>query len=115
LDGFNSVTSLGYDMQNFMNVGQRSWVLKRALNNIMGVTAEDDRLPKKILTALVDGAAAGSTPDEDLMRREYYEIRGLDEKGIPTPHLLDSSGLEFLNERLEKARRVLTSTSSVAS
>jgi aldehyde:ferredoxin oxidoreductase len=115
LDGFNSVTSLGYDMQTFMNVGQRSWVLKRALNNIMGVTAEDDRLPKKILTALVDGAAAGSTPDEDLMRREYYEIRGLDEKGIPTPHLLDSSGLEFLNERLEKARRVLTSTSSVAS
>jgi len=115
LDGFNSVTGLGFDMQTFMAVGQRAWVLKRALNNIMGVTAEDDRLPKKILTALVDGAAAGSVPDEELMRREYYEIRGLDESGIPTPQLLDSSGLEFLNERLEKARRARNSTSSAAS
>lgn len=104
-DGFNAVTGYDFRIKDFLATGQRAWVLKRALNNMMGVTVEDDRLPKKILTALADGAAAGSAPDEELMRREYYEIRGLDERGIPTPQLLDSSGLEFLNERLEKVRK----------
>lgn len=102
--GFNAVTGYDFSMDDFLSTGQRAWVLKRALNNLMGVTVENDRLPKKILRALADGAAAGSAPDEELMRREYYEIRGLDEKGIPTPRLLEFSGLEFLNERLEKAR-----------
>ena len=105
LGGFNAVTGYDFSMDDFLATGQRAWVLKRALNNMMGVTVEDDRLPKKILTALKDGTAAGSVPDEDLMRREYYEIRGLDKKGIPTPQLLNSSGLEFLNEGLEKARQ----------
>jgi aldehyde:ferredoxin oxidoreductase len=102
--GFNAVTGYDFGMNDFLATGQRAWVLKRALNNMMGVTVADDQLPKKVLTALADGAAAGSTPDEELMRREYYELRGLDERGIPTPQLLDFSGLEFLNERLEKAR-----------
>ena len=62
----------------------------------MGVTAEDDRLPNKILTALADGAAAGSVPDEELMKKEYYQIRGLDNKGYPTLELLQKLGLKFI-------------------
>ncbi|CAB1058472.1 Tungsten-containing aldehyde:ferredoxin oxidoreductase (EC [Olavius sp. associated proteobacterium Delta 1] len=100
LGGFNAVTGYDFSMADCLAAGERAWVLKRALNNIMGVTAEDDRLPKKILTALADGAAAGSVPDEKLMRREYYQIRGLDEKGVPTPQLLQKTGLGFLQKRL---------------
>jgi aldehyde:ferredoxin oxidoreductase len=88
-------------MDVFIAAGQRAWVLKRALNNLMGITAADDRLPLKVLTPTAEGGAAGSIPDEDLMRREYYEIRGLDEKGRPTMRLLRSSGLEFLQARLD--------------
>ena len=100
LDGFNAVTGYGFDMQELIAAGQRAWVLKRALNNIMGVTAADDRLPQKVLTPTAEGSAAGSVPDEDLMRKEYYEIRGLDEKGFPTSGLLQELGLTFLNEIL---------------
>ena len=100
LDGFNAVTGYGFDMQELIAAGQRAWVLKRALNNIMGVTAADDRLPQKVLTPTAEGSAAGSVPDEDLMRKEYYEIRGLDEKGFPTFGLLQELGLTFLNEIL---------------
>lgn len=100
LDGFNAVTGYGFDMQELIAAGQRAWVLKRALNNIMGVTAADDRLPQKVLTPTAEGSAAGSVPDEDLMRKEYYEIRGLDEKGFPTSGLLQASGLTFLNAKL---------------
>jgi aldehyde:ferredoxin oxidoreductase len=100
LEGLNAVTGYEFSMADLMAAGERGWVLKRALNNQMGISVSDDRLPKKILTALEDGSAAGSVPDEDLMRREYYQIRGLDEKGFPTPGLLKKTGLEFLQKRL---------------
>ena len=96
LDGFNAVSGYGWDMQEFIAAGQRAWVLKRALNNLMGITAVHDRLPRKVLTPTAEGGAAGSVPDEDLMRKEYYAVRGLDEKGYPTPELLESLGLEFV-------------------
>jgi aldehyde:ferredoxin oxidoreductase len=98
LDGFNAICGYGFDLQTFLETGQRAWVLKRGLNNIMGVTAADDRLPKKVMTPTAEGAASGSVPDEALMKREYYHIRGLDQKGFPTPQLLKSLGLEFLND-----------------
>ncbi|MFO7598919.1 MAG: aldehyde ferredoxin oxidoreductase family protein [Candidatus Desulfacyla sp.] len=103
--GFNAVTGYDYSVDDFLAAGQRAWVLKRALNNLMGVTARDDRLPKKVLTPLLDGAAAGSTPDEERMRKAYYKIRGLDRRGFPTRRLLMASGLEFLDKRLEEARQ----------
>jgi aldehyde:ferredoxin oxidoreductase len=100
LSGFNAITGYGFDVQMFLECGRRSWVLKRALNNIMGVRAEDDRLPPRVLTAVSEGGAAGSVPDQDLMRKQYYQIRGLDERGFPTPQLLQSSDLEFLQKPL---------------
>jgi aldehyde:ferredoxin oxidoreductase len=101
LNGFNAVTGYGLDMAEFIAAGQRAWVLKRALNNMMGITTADDRLPPKVLTPTAEGSAAGSIPDEDLMRREYYEIRGLDEKGFPKAELLQGLGLEFLSPKLD--------------
>ena len=101
LDGFNAVTGYGLAMEEFITSGRRTWVLKRALNNMMGITAADDRLPRKVLTPTAEGSAAGSIPDEALMRKEYYEIRGLDEKGIPSMQLLRSLDLEFLQAKLE--------------
>ena len=100
LNGLNTITGYDFGMNDCLAAGERAWVLKRALNNIMGVTAEDDRLPKKILTALADGSAAGSLPDEDLMRGEYYQIRGLDNNGLPAPGLLEKTGLDFLRKLL---------------
>ncbi|MBI5585413.1 MAG: aldehyde ferredoxin oxidoreductase family protein [Deltaproteobacteria bacterium] len=93
LDGFNAVTGYDFDYREFLEAGRRSWVLKRALNNTMGVTAADDRLPKRLLTPLAEGGAAGSVPDEELMKKEYYRIRGLDEKGFPTTETLSELGL----------------------
>jgi aldehyde:ferredoxin oxidoreductase len=103
--GFNAVTGFDFGVADFLSTGRRSWLLKRALNNMMGVTAMHDRLPGRVLSALAEGAAAESAPDEAGMLREYYEIRGLDPSGIPSWQSLDSSGLSFLEERLSKIRR----------
>lgn len=100
LDGLNTVTGRNWDLATFLAAGRRSWLLKRGLNNLMGVTAADDRLPVKILTPLEDGMAAGSVPDENVMRKEYYAYRGLDDKGFPKRDVLEDAGLGFLADKL---------------
>ena len=61
---------------------------------------KDDRLPKRILTPLKEGAAAGSVPDVGKLLREYYEIRGLDMEGKPKKEILIKTGLEDLVKKL---------------
>ena len=99
LDGFNAVTGLGFDLNRFMETGKRAWVIKRAINTILGATIEDDRLPKRILTPLSDGGTEGTVPDEALMKKEYYQIRGLDENGRPTLQLLQETGLGVVMDK----------------
>ena len=100
LDGFNAVTGFEYTMEDFKDAGARAWMIKRALNNRMGVSVEDDKLTRRIMTALPDGGAAGSIPNQELMRTEYYEIRGLATNGVPKPEKLDELGLGFLKEKM---------------
>lgn len=82
-----------FTLDEYRRTGERLWLLKRSLNNLMGVTRADDRLPAKIRTPVPDGAAAGLVPDEETMLREYYEIRGLDEDGRPVAAVLEQAGL----------------------
>jgi aldehyde:ferredoxin oxidoreductase len=99
LNGFNAVTGWGFDLNQFLAAGQRAWVIKRAINTMLGATIQDDRLPKRILTPLPDGGTEGTVPDEALMQKEYYRIRGLDENGRPTPDLLQEAGLGFVMDK----------------
>jgi len=89
-----------YTMEELFKIGERLWLLKRAINNMMGVTVDDDRLPKKILTAVNEGGAAGSVPDIEAMMKEYYDIRGLDMRGIPKKDRLAAVGLADIAEKL---------------
>ncbi len=100
LAAFNAVTGFNLSKDELLATGMRDWTLKRGINNLLGITSKDDVLPKRILTALSDGAAAGSVPDMDRLKKEYYAIRGLDENGYPKPEKLDELGLSDLKQRL---------------
>jgi aldehyde:ferredoxin oxidoreductase len=95
-----TTTGFDYTLDEIMECGERVWLLKRGLNNLVGVTAADDRLPRKILTSVQEGAAAGSVPDIELMLKEYYELRKLDANGYPAREKLESVGLSDLARRL---------------
>ena len=102
LAGFNAVTGYRFDMALFLESGRRAWFLKRALNNLMGVTRDDDRLPKRILLPLLEGGAEGSVPDESLMRQEYYQIRGLDERGGANIRNVGTIGIGFFKREIDR-------------
>ncbi len=99
-DMIHSVTGWDYGLEDLSATGERLWLLQRGMSNLMGARAEDDVLPKHILTPLSDGMAAGSVPDMEQMIREYYAIRGLDERGLPRKDVLEKCGLKELAERL---------------
>jgi len=101
-EALKAATGFDYDLKEVMECGERIWMLQRGLNNLMGVTAADDRMPKRILTPLPDGGAAGSVPNIELMLKEYYKARGLDAKGRPLKEKLVSLGLSELAARLYK-------------
>ena len=93
-------TGIDFSLKDLLSCGERTWLLKRGLGNMMGVSVKDDRLPKRLLTPLKEGAAAGSVPDVGKLFREYYEIRGLDESGKPKKEVLIKAGLQDLAEKL---------------
>jgi len=95
-----TATGFDYTVDELLECGDRIWQAKRGVNVLMGVTSADDRMTERMLTPFTDGGAAGSAPDYDLMRGEYYEIRGLDDNGKPTADRLGSLGLGDLAAKI---------------
>ncbi|MEW5945737.1 MAG: aldehyde ferredoxin oxidoreductase family protein [bacterium] len=100
LNMLNYATGFGYTLESMMEVGERVWILKRYINNMFGVTRADDIFPKQLLKPVEDGPAAGSVPDIELMIRDFYEIRSLDEQGRPSREKLEALGLGDLLSRV---------------
>ncbi len=58
----------------------------RFFNIRCGVTRESDKLPKRFYRESLKKGEGGLTPEEmEKMLREYYQLRGWDEEGVPPP------------------------------
>ncbi len=91
----NQVTDFGYTIEELITVGERAWNLKRVINHRLGLTRENDRLPKHLLKPLPDGGSAGYVPPFDEMLGAYYKARGWDsETGRPSPERLQTLDLD---------------------
>jgi aldehyde:ferredoxin oxidoreductase len=94
-DLINAACGYDWTVEEMMKVGERGWTMKRALNNRLGLTAANDKLPKALLEPLPTGGTEGFVPDIQAMLRAYYEARGWDEKtGYPNREKLLALGLE---------------------
>ncbi len=100
LEAMNAVTGFGYDLDTFMRVGERIWFIKRGLQALWGSDGEDDVMPARIGVPVEEGAHAGSLPDFELMKRDYYEYRKLDEAGGVCREKLEELNLAALADRL---------------
>jgi aldehyde:ferredoxin oxidoreductase len=95
-----SASGFDYTFAELMECGERIWHMKRGVSNLMGVTAADDTLPKRLLTPTTEGPAAGSKIDLELMLKEYYPARGLSPDGRPSKETLNRLGLSDLAAKL---------------
>jgi len=91
----NASCGLDWTIEDLMKSGERAWNLKRAINNRMGLTRANDKLPKALLEPFPDGGSAGVVLDFEEMLSAYYEARGWDVKtGKPSREKLIELGLE---------------------
>ena len=88
-----------YRVDDLLMCGERGWNLKRVINHRLGLTRENDKLPKALLEPLGDGPVAGYVPDIQAMLIAYYASRGWDaQTGRPSPEKLAELGLEWVGE-----------------
>ncbi len=94
---FNAVTGRKEDKDTILKIGDRIWYLERLLNIKLGLTPEDDRLPKRFTKESVpDGAAKGLSCQIDEMLPEFYTARELDPiTGKPSQKILDQAVLDI--------------------
>lgn len=96
VDLVNHSTGFDFDLEELLLVGERGFNMKRLVNIRLGLTRENDRLPRPFLEALDDGGAAGYKINFVTMLRGYYRARGWDSHtGYPTPEKLKGLSLEF--------------------
>jgi aldehyde:ferredoxin oxidoreductase len=93
----SAVTGRSLTAHDLMRIGERIWNLKRGLNNRLGLTRANDKLPKLLRQSLSDGGTEGHVPPVDAMLTEYYQVRGWDPTtGKPTREKLVELGLDFV-------------------
>ena len=95
---FEAATNRTVDPLFFHALGERIWNQTRLFNLREGLTAAQDRLPKRIVSEpLPSGPHKGrriSEADMAVMLKEYYQVRGWDASGTPTFDKLKSLGLD---------------------
>jgi aldehyde:ferredoxin oxidoreductase len=103
LDLVNAACGLDFSLQELLLAGKRGWNLKRVINNRLGLTRENDKLPKGLIQPYSDhpSGADDYAPDFENMIAAYYDVRGWDSiTGYPKKETLISLGLEWLVEDL---------------
>jgi aldehyde:ferredoxin oxidoreductase len=97
----NTACGVDLDVESLLQAGERGWNLKRAINNRLGLTRLNDRLPKALLEPYADGPAAGYVPPLQEMLAAYYSARGWDPvSGKPRREKLLELGLADVAEDL---------------
>lgn len=75
-------------------VGERSFNLKRKLSVGWGWSRKNDALPLRVIVHRADDGGAGRhLPPFNIMLADYYEFRGWNKEGIPTPETYKRLGI----------------------
>jgi molybdopterin converting factor small subunit len=90
-DVLEAVTGYNFTPQ-LMKIGARIYTLERLILNREGISRKDDLLPERVTKeAVPSGPSKGRILTEEMytvMLDEYYEARGWDEDGVPTPETI---------------------------
>lgn len=88
--------TLGWEFtpSELIEIGSRSFHLKRVLNVGWGWSRKNDALPPRVLIHRTsDGGAGEHLPPFNLMLADYYKLRGWNEEGIPMDQTLKELGM----------------------
>ena len=76
------------DFGRYLEIGERGYTLERMINNRFGITADNDKLPKRLTNVPQDPKHPETKVPLETMKKTYYEARGWDKNGVPTKKTL---------------------------
>jgi aldehyde:ferredoxin oxidoreductase len=98
-EALSGATGLDYTAEEILRVGERAQHLCRLFNLREGLTAADDRLPKRIMQPFTEGPAAGVEITPEMLERakqQWYGLMGWTAEGVPTGDRLEALGVSEL-------------------
>lgn len=90
---YGAITGMELKPQDVSRLGEKSYMLKRLLNLKLGMTKEQEKLPKIVTVPLKRGGTRGFSPTLDKTLQLYYRIRQLKDDGYPSEQKLEELGL----------------------
>jgi aldehyde:ferredoxin oxidoreductase len=101
----NVGTGVDFSVEEMLQTGERGWNLKRVINNRLGLTRKNDKLPKGLLVPYEDDPS-GYVPDFKAMLEAYYNIREWDPtSGFPKPEKLSALKLDWVLSDLDRINK----------
>ena len=77
-------TGMYMDFGKYIQIGERGYTLERYINCRFGISAANDKLPKRLTDVPQDPADPKTKIPLEVMKKTYYAARGWDKNGIPT-------------------------------
>ncbi|MFZ5353052.1 MAG: aldehyde ferredoxin oxidoreductase family protein [Bacillota bacterium] len=88
-----AATGIKMNIGKFKKIGERGYNLERLFNIRMGLTCDDDNLPKRLKEEMQISGNARTRVPLDALKKKYYRARGWNKSGIPTKIKVSSLGL----------------------
>ena len=86
-----------FNLYQMKIMGERIFNMKRLFNIKMGLSSDNDNIPKILLNPTKEGAVKGKSPDFEKLKAFYYEIRDWDPiTGKPNSNKLKELSLNDL-------------------
>ena len=77
------------DLGRYLEIGERGYTMERYINTKFGITAANDKLPKRLTDVPQDPKNPKTKVPLEKMKKTYYAARGWDQNGIPTERTLN--------------------------
>ncbi len=71
------------DLGRYLEIGERGYTMERWINTKFGITAANDKLPKRLTDVPQDPKNPKTKIPLESMKKTYYKARGWDKNGIP--------------------------------
>lgn len=76
-------TGMKLTLGQFLRIGERSYNVERAVNAKFGVSAQSDKLPKRLTDVPQDPDDPSTVVPLETMKKIYYKARGWNANGLP--------------------------------
>ncbi|MEJ2210755.1 MAG: aldehyde ferredoxin oxidoreductase family protein [Anaerolineae bacterium] len=89
----NHATGSDYTPESLLLAAERVYTLERLFLTKAGISRADDDLAPRMKESMPTGPIQGETFDLERVLDDYYQARGWDANGIPTPERLEHLGI----------------------